>query len=350
MKSQRKHAGFDPNAAAAPGSGIFGLPFGPGESNVVLLPVPFEATTSYGGGTAKGPAAILRASHQVDLYDSETGKPYEEGIAMLPEAAAVRRWNAEAKKLAAPVIRAGGATTKARRRAAERVNAIGERVNAFVRDATREWLALGKIVGIVGGDHSVPFGAIEAIAEQHPGVGILHFDAHADLREAYEGFTWSHASIFHNVHRRLRSVERIVQVGVRDLGEDEMSLIHGSEGRITTYFASDLFTRRFEGEHWARLADEIAAQLPKEVYVSFDVDGLDPTLCPHTGTPVPGGLHFHEATAILAAVVRSGRRIVGFDLSEVAPGPRGDEWDANVGARLLYKLAGYAILSQRGDR
>lgn len=338
-------ADFDPNAAARPGSGIFGLLFQAEESRVVLLPVPFEATTSYGSGTARGPAAILEASRQVDLYDSETGKPYESGIAMLPESRRVRAWNTAAKRAAKPVIAAGGAFTKQQKAAAARVDAIGARVNQFVREETAKWLALGKMVGIVGGDHSVPFGAIEAYAERFPGLGILHFDAHADLREAYEGFEWSHASIFHNVDRKIPGVVKIVQVGVRDLGEREAERIHASKGKITAYFAADLFTRRFEGERWARLADEIAEALPRDVYVSFDIDGLDPVLCPHTGTPVPGGLQFHEATAILAAVVRSGRRIVGFDLTEVAPGPAGDEWDANVGARVLYKLAGYALLS-----
>ena len=347
MKANAKKPTFDPNAAAAPGSGIFGLPFGPSESRVVLLPVPFEATTSYGGGAARAPAAILAASRQVDLFDSETGNPYESGIAMLPEPAAVKRWNAEAKKAAAPVIRAGGAFTKSHKSAAAKVNEIGARVNALVRREADRWLSLGKIFGVVGGDHSAPFGAIEACAAARPGLGVLHFDAHADLRDAYEGFTWSHASIFHNVYHRIPDVAKIVQVGIRDLGEAEMQLIRKSKGRITTFFAADLFTRRFEGEHWARLADEIAAALPREVFVSFDIDGLDPTLCPHTGTPVPGGLQFHEATAILAAVVRSGRKIIGFDLNEVAPGPRGDEWDANVGARILYKLIGYALMSQR---
>ncbi len=339
---------FDPDGAAAEGSGVFGLPFEPEESAVVLLPVPFEATTSYGGGTSKGPRAILAASRQVDLFDVETGRPYEAGIAMLPEAAALRRWNNEGKRAAKPVIRAGGAATPALVRAAARVNAIGERVNAHVRRETERWLDRGKLVGVVGGDHSVPFGAFEAAAARWPGLGILHFDAHADLRVAFEGFVWSHASIFHNVVARLPRVARLVQVGIRDLGMREMETIRGSRGRIVTFFAADLATRLFEGERFARIADEIVGHLPEQVWVSFDVDGLDPTLCPHTGTPVPGGLLFHEATAVLAALVRSGRRIVGFDLTEVAPGPAGDEWDANVGARLLYKLIGFARMSDGG--
>lgn len=338
---------FDPNAASAPDSGVFGLPFSVEESRVVLIPVPFEATTSYGGGTSKGPSAILAASRQVDLYDNETGKPYEAGIAMLDESQQIRRWNAEGKRAAAPVIRAGGIHNKRLALAAKKVNAISEKVNQWTGTEAARWIALGRIVGVVGGDHSTPYGSIAAHAESFSDFGVLHFDAHADLREAFEGFTWSHASIFYNVARNLPRVSKIVQVGIRDLSEQEMHMIRDSRGRIVTFFAADLFTRRFEGEPWARLADEIASQLPRNVYVSFDIDGLDPVLCPHTGTPVPGGLQFYEAAAILAAVVRSGRKIVGFDLNEVAPGPRGNEWDANVGARLLYKLIGYALLSQK---
>jgi len=340
-----KKSSFDPDAAAPEGSGIFGLPFSPDESEVVLLPVPFEVTTSYGGGTSRGPKAILEASKQVDLYDVETGRPYEGGIAMLPESAKVKRWNAEGKRAARPVIRAGGAHTKALQKSAAKVNSIGDALNRWVRTETDRWLDQGKLVGIVGGDHSVPFGAIEAYAQRYPGIGVLHFDAHADLREAFEGFKWSHASIFYNVAKHISEVGRIVQVGIRDVGEREVEKIRSSGGRITSFFAPDLATRRQEGETWARLCDEIVSHLPEAVYVSFDIDGLDPVLCPHTGTPVPGGLQFYEATAVLAAVVRSGRKIVGFDLNEVAPGE--DEWDANVGARILYKLIGYARQSQR---
>ncbi|MBL8695545.1 MAG: agmatinase family protein [Planctomycetes bacterium] len=340
-----KKSSFDPDGAAPEGSGIFGLPYSPEDAEVVLLPVPFEATTSYGGGTSRGPSAILEASKQVDLFDIETGRPYEGGIAMLPESAKVKRWNAEGKRAARPVVRAGGAHTKALQKSAAKVNSIGDELNRWVRTETDRWLDRGKLVGIVGGDHSVPFGAIEAYAQRYPGIGILHFDAHADLREAFEGFKWSHASIFYNVAKHISEVGRIVQVGIRDVGEREVEKIRSSGGRITSFFAPDLATRRQEGETWARLCDEIVSHLPEAVYVSFDIDGLDPVLCPHTGTPVPGGLQFYEATAVLAAVVRSGRKIVGFDLNEVAPGE--DEWDANVGARILYKLIGYARQSQR---
>lgn len=333
---------FDPDAAAAPGSGIYGLPYTPEESKIVLIPVPFEATTSYGGGTAEGPAAILAASHQVDLFDRETGRPYQAGISMLDIPAEVRAWNDQAKALAAPIIEAGGASDPATEDALRQVNALCARMNDWVYQETRRWLAAGKRVGLVGGDHSTPFGCIRAHAERYPGLGILHLDAHADLRVAYEGFTWSHASIMYNVMTRIPEVGKLVQVGIRDFGEAEHALIEGSNGRIVTFFDADLKARAFEGIPWARQVAAIVDTLPQQVYLSFDIDGLDPTLCPHTGTPVPGGLSFAEASALVAGVVKSGREIVGLDLNEVSPGPN-DEWDANVGARLLYKMLGWLL-------
>ncbi len=340
---------IDPNAAAA-ADGIYGLPFTPEQAKVVLIPVPWEATVSYGSGTADGPAAILEASRQVDLLDRETGKPYEAGIAMVEISAEVRAWSDEARRLAAPVLEAGGvgAGQPELLKAAAAVNALSEQMNAWVYKQAAHWLDQGKLIGIVGGDHSTPFGAIRAVAEHHPGVGVLHIDAHADLRNAYEGFTWSHASIMHNVATRLPAVSRLVQVGVRDYCEEENDLIEASHGRIRTYFDADMRRRLLDGDTWTSIARGIVADLPSVVYVSFDIDGLDPALCPHTGTPVLGGLSFSEASSILRSIVESGRRIVGFDLNEVAPDPQGrDQWDGNVGARVLYKQIGYALMSQR---
>jgi len=157
----------------------------------------------------------------------------------------------------------------------------------------------------------------------------------------------SHASIMRAVLRRLANVERIVQVGIRDLSEEERDVITGSQGRIVTFFDPDVARRTFEGEPFAKILRAAIQKLPKHVYLSFDIDGLDPTLCPHTGTPVPGGLSFPEVSALIAGVVASGRRIVGFDLDEVAPGPDGDEWDGNVGARLLYKMIGWMLKSEQ---
>ncbi len=315
----------------------------------MVVPVPFAATTSYGGGAQEGPAAVLAASRQVDLYDRETGRPYASGIAMLDESERVRRCDREARALAEQVIAVGGDVSSSPELAAalQRVNLLCGEVNEIVYREVSSWLERGKLVALVGGDHAVPFGCIQAHAERYPGMGILHLDAHADLRTAYEGFTWSHASIMANVLDHIPGVAKLVQVGVRDLSNQEAARIDASRGVIATFFDSDLAERRFEGEPWSRVVASIVAELPAEVYLSFDIDGLDPTLCPHTGTPVPGGLSFAEACALVSAVARSGRRIVGLDLVEVVPGPDGDEWDGNVAARLLYKMIGHALRTSR---
>ncbi|MCL2011953.1 MAG: agmatinase family protein [Cystobacterineae bacterium] len=327
---------LNPDEPAAEGSGLFGLPFSPEEAKLVIVPVPFDATTSYGRGAAAAPEAILKASHQVDLFDLETGKPYAAGIAMLEIPQQVKAWNEQAHALLA---KAPGAPCTL-----DAINALCEKLNHWVYARCADLLSQGKHVGVLGGDHSTPLGNIQAHAEKYPGMGVLQIDAHADLRVAFEGLTYSHASIMHNVLERLPEISMLVQVGVRDMGEAEAQRIHAEPQRIKTFFDIDIAEHRMEGLPMHVLWSRVAATLPKHLYISFDIDGLEPSLCPNTGTPVPGGLSFHEACALLKALVSAGKQVVGFDLNEIAPGD--SEWDANVGARILYKLAGWLIKSR----
>ncbi len=338
---------FDPNAAALSDSGIFGLPHSFEEARLIYLPVPWEATTSYGGGTSDGPAAILEASYQVDLFDLEVKNPYEAGLHILPESAKVRAWNKTAKAAAAHVIEAAGRVGKNQKlqKALDTVNRLSADLNDFVYRESQKILEAKKILAVVGGDHSVPYGAIQALAEKEKNFGILHVDAHSDTRDAYEGFAWSHASIMRNVLDRIPQVKKLVQVGIRDFCEEEWDYIHASKGRIETYFDLDCARQLAGGKSWLQLSKEIVGHLPQKVWISFDIDGLDPRFCPNTGTPVPGGLDFAQAVLLVGEVVRSGRTLLGFDLNEVAPGK--SEWDANVGARLLYKLTAWTLASQK---
>ena len=340
---------FDPNAPAQPGSGIFGLPHTEEEALVVLVPVPWEATTSYGGGAAEGPRAIFDASRQVDLFDLDVDRPYQHGIHMREIPSDVRAWNVAGKAAAEKIIEHGGAGDDPKLRGAlEAVNALSLKVNKHVEDEVNDLIGKKKVVGVVGGDHSVPWGAIRAMARHEKAIGVLHFDAHSDTRQAYEGFQHSHASIMFNVLEDVPEVTKLVQVGIRDVCEAEIDYCQKQGDRVRIFFDRDLSRRKMEGEPFAKSAREIVAQLPDRVWVSFDIDGLDPRYCPHTGTPVPGGLELAEAVAILRELARSGKRIVGFDLNEVAPNlaDEGDEWDGNVGARLLYKLIGFTLASQ----
>ncbi len=344
---------FDPNAAASPNSGIFGLTFSVNEAKLALIPVPWEATTSYGGGTSNGPKAILQASKQVDLFDIDLGNFFESGIVMLDESADIQAWNDIAKLAARIVIDADAETDKSTLQSTiETVNELGAKVNDYVYVETKRLLTANKLVGVVGGDHSTPFGAIIAHLEKYPRMGVLHIDAHADLRNTFEGFEYSHASIMHNVMTKT-SLTQLVQVGIRDFCEEEFEFIRTHQHRMTTFFDARLAEQKMNGKNWASICDEIIAPLPHEVYVSFDIDGLNPVFCPHTGTPVPGGLEFREALFLLKKVVQSGRKMIGFDLNEISPGVAFDEnkkdpaseWDANVGARLLYQLCGWTLAS-----
>jgi agmatinase len=349
MKSGKSD--FDPGAPAAPDSGLFGLDAEPVDCAVHVLGVPFDATASYRKGAARAPEAILRASHQIDLYDAVTGKPYEAGICMLDAGAEVAELNAEARGLADRIIAACGTVEGDAGLEANlaRVNAIGARVNEWVRERVQAILDAGRLPAVVGGDHSTSFGAIEAAARHVGELGLLHFDAHADLRRAYEGFEWSHASILHNVVHKIDAVARIVQVGVRDMSEEEAQKIRASEGRILTLYDHEWAAARLENRDLRAMIRKHLAHLPRQVFVTFDVDGLEATLCPHTGTPVPGGLSWHETMLWLEELARSGREVVALDLNEVNPGPADDaedSWDAIVGARLLYRLIGTALMTR----
>jgi agmatinase len=335
---------FDPDAAALPESGIFGLPEDKQGSAVHVIAAPFDATSSYGDGAAKGPGAILRASRQVDLHDPTAGDPWQGGLYYLADEGAIAGFNDEARPLAKEIIAAGGAGEDPELlRSLARVNELSERMNDEVYLRTSAAFDDGRSPIILGGDHSVAFGAIRAALERHPGLGILHFDAHADLRPAYEGFTWSHASIFHNLTSRLESLGPVLQVGLRDFGQAEHEEIKAKPDKLRAVFDSDWSRARLEGRDLAAYVQESLTFLPETVWISFDVDGLDPSLCPGTGTPVPGGLTWAEAMLWLEELKASGRRILGCDLVEVAPSAAlsgGDSWDAIVGARLLYRLAG----------
>jgi agmatinase len=339
----RSVSDFDPSAASVSGT-LWGLPFDVESARLVVLPVPWEVTVSYGAGAAGGPRAVLEASAQVDLYDSERPDAWKQGIAMasIPEdlEAASARLRQDAAKVIASVATGRRKPDPVRLR---RVNDGCEVMVARVRREAKALLDGGKLVGVLGGDHSAPLGLMQALGERGS-FGILHIDAHCDLRDSYEGFVHSHASIMHNA-LRVEAVSRLVQVGIRDYSEEEVEAIRKAQGRVKLFDYRGLTRRRFAGESWASLAEEIVAELPKEVYVSFDIDGLDPALCPGTGTPVPGGLSFEEALYLVERIPASGRRIVGFDLCEVSAGESGDEgeWDANVGARVLYRLCCAAL-------
>ena len=338
-------ADFDADNCESNGN-LFCLPFEAGDKNclVTCLGVPFEATASYRPGSSTAPAAIFEASTQVELYDLETKNAWREGITMFPlEENPVYEWNKTAIELLEHAERCE--QNDERRKFLHGVDEISRNVNTFVAAHTRSALDAGQIPGIIGGEHSVAYGAIAAAAEEIPGFGILQIDAHADMREAYGGLEFSHASVFFNVLSKYSSVqvERHVGVGIRDVAEGELNFASEQGDRVRLWTDFELQNNMACGMQWQALVQEIIAPLPEKVWISFDIDGLEPTLCSNTGTPVPGGLNWYQALNLLSGLVNSGREIVGFDLTEVGSA----EWDSIVGARLLYKLATWSIVARQ---
>lgn len=331
-----KIARFDPNGLAAPGA-LYGLPFEKEEAEVVVFPVPWEVTVSYASGTASGPAAILEASAQVDLYDPRIPDAWKMGIWMSPIALKWREKSDRNRERAVEYLEMLGAGTVGKKghKLLEKVNAACDEMIAWVEEETGRYVDDGKLVVLLGGDHSTPLGYLRALGKKHGSFGILQIDAHMDLRKAYEDFTYSHASIMYNA-LQTGFISKLVQVGIRDYCQEEVDYI-ASDPRVTVHFDRDIQRASFEGERWSERVKKIVEELPEKVYLSFDIDGLDPKLCPNTGTPVAGGFEVEQVLYLVEAVLDSGRTMIGIDLNEVAPGTDGD-WDANVGARLLYRL------------
>lgn len=341
-------AEFDPNAAGS-SENLFGLPFDYSTSELIILPIPWEVTVSYSEGTAKAPKAILEASSQVDLYVKDIPDAWKLGIHMLPIDEQLLDENTKFRDLASRYITWLESDEEdwkvdELKVIPKTINEVSEKLNIYVKSKAVKIANQGKMVALLGGDHSTPLGLINAMSQLHPSFGILQIDAHADLRDSYEDFAYSHASIMFNALKNT-NVSRLVQVGIRDFCDEEMHYINSSKGRVKTFFDEDIKESLADGNSWNSICDQIISSLPDLVYISFDIDGLDPKLCPNTGTPVPGGLGYYDVLILIKKLVKAGKKIISFDLNEVAPG--NDEWDANVGARLLYQISCLMAVSQR---
>lgn len=343
------HKEFNPNEIGQPNGNYFALPYTSEEAEIILISVPWDVTTSYKPGTSQGPDAIIEASAQVDLFDFEVENVWK--IAIAGTEIDLDAINTSTRNEAIRVIehleQGGHINDDEIESALKAVNGASEFVNKKVYDTSKQILSQNKLAAVVGGEHSVPFGLIKAVSEKYPQLGILHIDAHADLRKTYEGFENSHASIMYNVINKLDNVSKLVQVAIRDLCEEEMELIRSHE-KIVMFPDEMLQEMSFTGVSWNETCRQIVNELPQKVYISFDIDGLDPSLCPNTGTPVPGGLSYNQAIYLMRQVATSGREIVGFDLCETAPGE--DEWDANTASRILFKLCCNMYLSQHSSK
>lgn len=267
-------------------------------ARVVLLPVPFDATATFHRGASRAPEAVLVASEHIEEHDEELGRePREVGI-----------------HVAAPVA--------VGERDPERlVAAVCERVAAFLEQ--------DKFVITLGGDHSVAIGAARAHARRHPGLSFLQIDAHGDLRDQYNGSPLNHAC----VARRLWELGPVTQVGLRSISSEGAAFL-AEQGREPVL--AHQIARHGADDGWI---DRVLDDLGDPVYVTFDVDGLDPSIMPATGTPEPGGLTWWQALGLLRRVAAA-RRVVGADVCELLPTPGLHACDVLV-ARLIYKMVGY---------
>jgi agmatinase len=268
-------------------------------AKVLIWPVPFEKTVSYGAGTKDGPQAIIDASRNVELFDEEVGgETAEIGIHTLPAIDADREPD--------------------------------EMMLALYRE-TKRLLKTGKFICMLGGEHSISTPVIKAHQELYPNLSVLQIDAHADLRDQYDGTPHSHASVM----RRVVEFCPIVQVGIRSLSAEEARAIPSLRTRV--FFAKDIVGRT----DWM---DEAVASLTEDVYLTIDVDGLDPSLIPTTGTPEPGGLMWYDVVGLISKAARK-RRIVGMDVTELSTSP-GNNSPSFLTAKLIYKTLGYVFDDQ----
>lgn len=338
---------FDPNAPGLKTNNIFGLPENEQDAELIIIPVPWEVTVSYRPGTSRGPEQIFEESMQVDLYDPENTDTWKKGYYMLPLDKNIRNKSDYLRGCAELILGClfEGSPISCSSQLCEKlkeVNEGGAFLMKWVYDTATKYLKQGKKIVLLGGDHSTPLGFIKALGDRYESFGILQIDAHADLREAYEGFTYSHASIMYNALKEVPQIKKLIQVGVRDYCDEEAAYIHNNPARVKTFFDKDIKWALYEGKGWKDICDDIVNELPENVYISFDIDGLDPKLCPNTGTPVPGGFELEQVFYLVNRVKQSGRKLIGFDLNEVSSGSHGHDCiDPIVGARALYKMCNY---------
>ncbi len=301
--SSSKEMGFRPPMGLGPHHSFLGLAQSRESyeaSRAVVIPAPYDGTTTYRAGTREGPRAILAASRELEPFDEETGADvWEAGIATIEEL---------------PVI----------------VSSPRDMVTR-VREAVGLVIDEGKLPVLLGGEHLLSLGAIEALAERIPALTVLHLDAHADLKAEYQESPFSNACVMHHVSR----MASLVQVGIRSLTREERNTIR--ERSIPCFWGHELWRD-------PALWDGIVERLGPEVYVSIDLDVLDPSIMPAVGTPEPGGLGWYEVLRLLRRVARA-RHVVGFDVMELLPIPHMPAPDF-LAARLVYKLLGYILMDK----
>ena len=322
------------------------------KARVVLIPVPWEVTASGGSGTARSAEDIRKASFQMDFFQKPPAKTVRRLIFLEKENETLLRLNRSYRRTARKIIERLNRDLPLSNRQKESVGAVNQacrQMTDWLYNRAGELFSQGKIPAVAGGDHSVSEGLIRRTAEKYSGdFGLLHIDAHCDLRERYQGFDHSHASVMFNVMNHSPAPAKLLQVGVRDFCQEEYDRIQNDK-RIVCYFDEDLSARLFQGEGWGAICKEIIARLPSRIHVSLDMDGLEWPCAPGTGTPVPGGLTFNQTLFLLDEIAKQGKELVSFDVVEISPGGSREaekafgHWNGAVAGRLIYRLCRLAL-------
>ena len=331
------------------GQGLFGRFTSYEDSKMIVLAVPWDATVSFKGGARHGPYITAKASSNMDFFSLDAPDVRDQGIHLKPPPPFLKQLNQQTREKALPILaleeQAPGPCPPA---LIQNINTACEKMIAYVYEEAQKAHKKNKLFCLLGGDHSVSEGALKWVGETLKGdFGLLHIDAHADLRASYQGLKYSHASVMHNVMHSRFPPKKLVQAGVRDYCKPEFELIN-SHPSIHTFFDSQIKTSLFEGGCFKDIADSIIKPLPQKVYISVDVDGLTPSLFAHTGAPVPGGFSFEEFCYLISRLSAAKRTIIGFDIVETADPFDGQRYlpDGSYAARLLYFLCQKFLLGR----
>jgi agmatinase len=356
MKSEGKNnpSSFNPESVGQKGEDyLFGMP--PAEHPAVqVFGLPWDLSSSFRRGSAKSPKAIQELSDQIDLYDPNFPGAWKAGFALKhlddhdfwPDQNQIHSLR---DKLSAhrEQLEGGGAGNE---KTQQEINQITHQIHLRLKDLTTSCLEADQIPAILGGDHSCPLGAYQAALGKYPDLAIIQIDAHADLRPAYEGLEHSHASIMHNALESGLSQLKIV--GLREASPAELKRCKEDE-RISSLEDYEIANALSEGKTWAEIIHPLINNLPEHIWISLDIDGLDVSLSQHTGTPVPGGLSWHQLQYLFSQLAAR-HKIIGFDLCEIRAldldlqsEGKVESWDAILGARLLFRLCSLAYGSQQ---
>lgn len=344
---------FDPNGLVPDNGNYFGIPLDAEHAALVLISAPWDTTVSTRAGSSYAPDAIIEASRFVDFHEPMAPNSWRKGIATLPIDYSIQDMSHRLRSDADKVISMSHTDADyiidnlMHSRRLRRINEASMLVNDKIYLQSRRWLQRGKIVGLVGGDHSTAYGNMRAVGQCFSEFGVLHIDARCNLKEGCYGFHHSHSSVMHNALRDIDSLKRLVSVGVREFSPAEWQRSQEDE-RIRLFTGQYLWSSHFEGVNWSTMCDNIISELPENVYISLDIDGLTIECSPHTGTTISGGLRFPEVVYLMDKLVESGRKIVAFDLSEVVPDVD-DKTDAMIAARLLFKMCSMALKHHEAD-